>query len=652
MNDKKTKIKRVSTMSCVKKSPKHKNIAPIWGARLPDPESDEWDDSVNQLVEEYCNKTLQPGEEPDTLSLIGIPFEELGIPPAGWSFTPYDTDKYPLNQRGMSRLCVNWMDGKAFWEPAEKLWYIRENGTGILRPDHSGQYMDALCMKFEESMQYAAGMIQSVAFYKAFKKNCDNFFATDRALETVIKGARKRLSLSVNELDADHYTLATPTKVLELHRNDGTVVVRDMKKNDYITKSLGTEYIPYAECPNFRKMIDDMFCHDKQKIEFLQMAFGLSLCGYNEQKMILIFYGLSTNNGKSTLGYAIANVLGDYHCVGKDKVFNAKVTEGFNPTPCLAKMRGRRITWFREVSATCVVDASKLKALSGNDLISGRNLFKEDIEFFPQSTIIMDCNSLPAINDMSVFNRGSIVVFSCLKSFVGNEKDTSIAQKIDKERAGILNWMLEGWTKYCKAYPEKTGWTLPECIQKDVNFYRGEYDQIREFYDCKLEYTGDRSDRIETSAMIKLYTSWAKDVGVNPVSRQRLNEGLAGILNTDFPGSTVIQVSDFKVSSNGHIYYEGFRVRKRDLSDSSGFDTYLETEYVKIDPNRADIRMSLEEFIDHYYTWSNRYGIVDKLTPGAIIDRLRQSRGNIHIEFRDKKLVLKGIQMKTAEEIA
>lgn len=211
------------------------------------------------------------------------------------------------------------MDGKAFWEPAEKLWYIRENGTGILRPDHSGQYMDALCMKFEESMQYAARMIQSAVFHKAFKKNCDNFFATDRALETVIKGARKRLSLSVNELDSDHYTLATPTKVLELHRNDGTVVVRDMKKNDYITKSLGTEYIPYAECPNFRKMIDDMFCHDKQKIEFLQMALGLSLCGYNEQKMILIFYGLSTNNGKSTLGYAIANVLGDYHCVGKEK---------------------------------------------------------------------------------------------------------------------------------------------------------------------------------------------------------------------------------------------------------------------------------------------------------------------------------------------
>lgn len=104
MNGKKTKIKRVSTMSCVKKFPKHKNIAPIWGARLPDQESDEWDDAVNQLAEEYRNKTLQPGEEPDTLSLIGIPFEELGIPPAGWSFTPYDTDKYPLNQHGMSRL--------------------------------------------------------------------------------------------------------------------------------------------------------------------------------------------------------------------------------------------------------------------------------------------------------------------------------------------------------------------------------------------------------------------------------------------------------------------------------------------------------------------------------------------------------------------
>ena len=92
--------------------------------------------TVQNELNQYKDRELRPGEEPDTKSALGIDFEETGIPPAKWkNICPYNTEKYPLTQIGISRLFADWAQGKAWYDPVTKEWYVRWNKQLVLDTD-------------------------------------------------------------------------------------------------------------------------------------------------------------------------------------------------------------------------------------------------------------------------------------------------------------------------------------------------------------------------------------------------------------------------------------------------------------------------------------------------------------------------------------
>lgn len=364
------------------------------------------------------------------------------------------------------------------------------------------------------------------------------------------------------------------------------------------------------------------------------------LSGDNEQKLVLILHGCGTNNGKSTTLKIIEDLGGGYACGVREGVIDQKTNEGQSASPDTAKMKGERFVILRELSQSTELDASKVKRFAGNDHTPTRGLYAATESFVPQCLILMDCNTLPSLDDMTLFDRESLFVITFEKGFRGEQRDTSVARKLEKEHAGILNWILEGFQMYCERYPDYTQIKVPECIQKDTMDYRYEYDQIKEYLECCLDYTGDPKDRIITSAMRQNYEKWVRDNGYQRFSVQKFNAQLQNLLNAD--SKTPKKRKDFKIHTNGKVYYQGFRFKIHDVTDPSGFTTYLETEYQKSNVSKDHANVPLASLFNGYRIWADEQGICDKIDFYDTVKRLQWEKYPINVE--DNQIVISGIE--------
>lgn len=570
MNNKKDLILQfngVQILGRKKKYPGHADADDKFHDVLRGKEGEEYLATVQSIVDEYNSRQIQRGEEPDSKSALGLDFEKTGIIPAGWNrVNPYDTEKYPLTQIGLSRLFADWSRGRLWYEPVEAIFYIRDHG--IPQADKTGRLMIALRAEFQENLEYAASLIQDKAYRKEFEKGRGKYFCEDTQWKKVLMGVQPHCTVEPSENEIPKYTIATQSRIIKMNRADGSITLREMTDQDFITRRLSTEYDPDADCPIFRKTLMDVFEGDIEKIEFFQMMLGMGLSGDNEQKAVLILHGRRANNGKSTILKALEDLCGDYSFGVREGGIDKKTHEGQGASSDSAKIKGRRYVILREMSESVSIDAGKLKRLVGNDHTTVRQLFEVTETFVPQCLILMDCNTLPALDDMSLFDRESLFVITFGRSFHNEDRDTSIARRLEEEHAGILNWILKGFQMYCERYPNYSQIKAPECVREDTQAYRCEYDQVGEFLNCCLDYTGDSKDRIVTKDMRKCYEKWTKDNGYSTFSPQMFNAQLKNLINIDPKNQKA-----FKKYSNSKVYYLGFRFRITEKADPSGFTT-------------------------------------------------------------------------------
>ncbi len=589
-------------------------------------EREEFNAALRAVVDKYNSRPLQRGEEPDTKSAIGLAYEKSGIHPAGWyGVNPYDTEKYPLTQVGFSKLFAAWSRGRLWYEPAEKLFYIRDHG--IPQADMVGRLMLALRDEFQEALEYAASLIQDNAYRKEFEKNREKYFCEDKLWNKALMGVQPHCAVESSESETPKYMIATQSQMIKMNRENGSYAIEEISSDGFTPRRMNVIHDPNADCPTFKQVLADTFEGNREKIEFFQMMLGMGLSGDNEQKAVLILHGRRANNGKSTILKAVEDVLGNYAFGVREGVIDKKTHEGQGASSDAARIKGQRYVILREMSESVSVDSGKLKRLVGNDHTTVRQLFEATESFVPQCLIIMDCNTLPALDDMSLFDRESLFVITFERSFNGENRDTSIARMLEKEHAGILNWILEGFRMYCKRCSDYSQIKAPECVREDTLDYRYEYDHISEFFNCNLEYTGDSKDRILVEHMRKRYDKWTKDNGYTTFSTQRFNSQLVNLVHIDSKSS-----EKFKIYSNSKVYYRGFRFRITEKADPSGFTTYLETEYQKTNATKDHENVLLTSLFSGYNKWADEQGICDKIDFYDTVSRLDREKYHILVE--------------------
>ena len=257
-------------------------------------------------------------------------------------------------------------------------------------------------------------------------------------IRAMCEQARHHVSIDQSKLDAQSSLINVRGNVVDLRTGE----VRPIKRQDYITKSVGTDYDVSAQCPQFEAFLDRAMDGSKELISYLQRAVGYSLTGDTREQCFFIAHG-SGANGKSVFLNLIGKLMGQYALTTPmNSLVNGKTNSGASND--IARLRGSRFVFASEAEANQKIKDSLIKQLTGGDSISARFLFQEYFEFIPSFKLWMATNHKPRFSgdDPAIWRRIHLIPFNVVIPV--KEQDRELCSKLETELPGILNWAIQG----------------------------------------------------------------------------------------------------------------------------------------------------------------------------------------------------------------
>lgn len=350
-----------------------------------------------------------------------------------------------------------------------------------------------------------------------FRKMTERKFRTD-----LIADSRDILRITSPELNRGKHLFNVRNGTLNLD----TFELQDHNPGDFITRYSNVFYAPDAHSQIFNNFLKEITCGDKELEEYIQMVLGYCLTGYTPLECMWLFWGVTTRNGKSTLLEAIRLVFGGtagYAMTTNPATFTERRNEdATKPSGDIARIEGYRLMIVEEPKLKMILDSSKLKTLTGRDMIVARPLFEGEREFLPEVKIIMNSNHLPLVNDVSIFESYRMIVIPFPRHFEENEIDPTVKTKLQSPEvlSAILNWLLEGLRKY----RERGLLHRPGCVERATQLYRETSDYILQFFTgCMKKAPGKNTQGLE---VYERYKEWAVDNEVQILGKKEFFEDL------------------------------------------------------------------------------------------------------------------------------
>jgi putative DNA primase/helicase len=322
----------------------------------------------------------------------------------------------------------------------------------------------------------------------------------------------QEFATTINQYDVDKYLASTLNGTLNLRTGD----FYEAKRSDYISKQLGANYEEGADCPRWKKFLNEIFDGDKELIRFMQKIVGYSLTGDVSEQKMFIFYGFG-KNGKTVFINIISALLGNYSASASFKTFDAdKQSEQTND---LAMLNGRRFVSMIESAADKKLNEPLVKLTTGGDRITCRFLHKEFFEYVPQFKLFLATNHKPVITqtDFGIWRR--IVLIPFTQNFEGREEDR-LEETLKSELPGILNWALEG----LKMWQAERLKPLPMAVTNATDKYKDDSDTIKQWLD--FQTIQNPQGAIKSSAAYTNYKDWVIENGYYALGQKNFKSSL------------------------------------------------------------------------------------------------------------------------------
>ena len=290
------------------------------------------------------------------------------------------------------------------------------------------------------------------------------------------------------------HLLAMENGVLNLE----TLEVEEVRKDHNFRWLVPIRYDEEAECPLWEQFLAEAA---PAEAALLQEWMGYLLKDGNPWQRMLWLYG-PTGTGKSTFLRVVKALLGPARV--------AISAEGLSDYS-VAALSQARAGVCSEISSK-VLKTTTLKALVAGDDITGRHPYGRPFTVVFTGKMVWASNALPPVDQgEGVWRRLHVVPFMNVPSQVNH----FLANALELELSGILNWALEGLRRV-KEYAEVGDWPVPESVNATVAEYRESADLFNQFASDEL----DMEDPESTAPVMDLYArykAWAVDRGYHPI---------------------------------------------------------------------------------------------------------------------------------------
>ncbi|NCC25579.1 MAG: DNA primase [Deltaproteobacteria bacterium] len=308
------------------------------------------------------------------------------------------------------------------------------------------------------------------------REDCLRFARTMQTDPLVVRG---------DVWDQDPDLLVCENGVLDLT----TGAMRPGRTDDWNQKAAAVVWDESAACPTWERFLSESIgC--PETVAFLQRAMGYGLTGHTHEQVFLLLSG-EGRNGKGIFVETALSIMGQYAGPIQAEMLLDQGRGARNPagpSPDIMSLRGRRLVVASESDEARRFSSSKLKWITGQDSLVGRNPNEKfQVTFLPTHLLILCTNNDPyaPADDFAFWERVRKVVWPF--QFVHRPdpdnprqklRDDRLRSALANERPGILRWMVEG----CLLWRGE-GLNPPPPVMSAGDEYRRENDQIQDWID-------------------------------------------------------------------------------------------------------------------------------------------------------------------------
>lgn len=309
------------------------------------------------------------------------------------------------------------------------------------------------------------------------------------------------------------------------------------ERGDMITKMADVDYVEGATCPYFLEFLEKLQPDRRMQI-FLQIfhAYALLIGGNDEQKL-LYHYGTGAN-GKSAFIEVLGRLAGTYRTVvAPETITGESQRTGQGASPDIARLHNARLATIEELPRNAPLKEELIKALSGGTKMTARFLQKEIFEFEPIFTPILSGNFKPSISgsDYGIWRRVLIVLWGVTIPEGERMIPSRLAEKLDAERSGILNWLIDGVITYLGA--GLSGF-IPDEVTAFTREYRSERDNVGVFAEKCITRVEGKS--VQAGPLYKAYVEWCELNGMRAATQRSFGDRLGELGFTKSTGRVYV----------------------------------------------------------------------------------------------------------------
>jgi putative DNA primase/helicase len=177
------------------------------------------------------------------------------------------------------------------------------------------------------------------------------------------------------------------------------------------------------------------------------------LVGNTSLQKAFFLYGTGSN-GKGTFIGTIQAVLGRQYSTTISIALAQRANRGSAnaPAPALMKLINARVAFCNEWPQGEKLDEGFFKQVTGNDHLTGRGNYEDQIEFRTAAKLTFSLNHLPEMPAQDSAHWRRVLVLPFTKEFrEGETRNNTLEAELREEASGILNLMIRGAKLFLKS---------------------------------------------------------------------------------------------------------------------------------------------------------------------------------------------------------
>jgi len=424
---------------------------------------------------------------------------------------------YDLNERKSAMIVLAYFGDKIIYTKEHGFFYF--NGVKFVNDDTGVEIWNWI----HEALEMEMKRVETSNMPADEKEKILNWLRQSRRtryVENCLRELKSLVTVDFWKLDSETHLINLQNGVLNLE----TFELYPHLPDFLMTKVANAAYEPDADCPMFKRFLEEITLGDRGLMDLLQRIAGYTLLGDVGEEVVFFLYGTGAN-GKTTFLKVLKGVLGDYaKVVSSDILLPQSRRRSVHPE-VFADLYRLRMAVIEEWLEKSPLASDALKISSTTNEISARHLYKKRFTFTPTHKLFISTNHLPKLEDMTEGAYRRILILPFRYFVPADKRVKDLAEKIlEKERNGVLNWMLDGLRRYYEVGLKVTS----EIVRDFMTAYRSEVDLINEWLEKRC--VADEKAMTKVSELYADFVEFLKAEGTDEreiMSRMRFSMALA-----------------------------------------------------------------------------------------------------------------------------